>query len=138
MEVFDASTLPLLPGSPDTKQDVEHRRPYESLLLCWPAHLPPPPSAADPEACSGSHSGGGGGGNGSDDGFHLLQGRPMVVAAVPPASHSRKPHLGALLQPLLPPGARCLEVGYLSTCCCGAFGAHCLPALTPVVIFSCS
>ncbi len=150
-------------------QDVEHRRPYESLLLCWPAHLPPPPSlptsgqqsqqlapaaagaaaagatagqagaatsaaaaahsslaqasevtaaaaeaavkqmvnpSAEAQACPSSGAAPGTGASG----FHLLQDRPLVIAAVPPAAHSRKPHLGPLLLPLLPPNAHCLEV----------------------------
>lgn len=110
-------------------QDIEHRRPYESLLLCWPAHLfsrgPPgadsaaalpaeaagqqaAAAAADREAAArGRHP------QAAEPaaGFHLLPGRELVIAAVPPADHSRKPHLGELLLPLLPPGARCLEVG---------------------------
>lgn len=88
----------------DQSQDVEHRRPYESLLLCWPAGLPPPGLSAAGGMPGHSSSGS------APPGFHLLPGRPLVVAAVPPAAHSRKPHLGALLLPLLPPGARCLEV----------------------------
>ena len=82
-------------------QDIEHRRPYESLLLCWPAHLPDPPGAPAAPAAGGDASGG--------SCFHVLR-EPLVVVAVPPASHSRKPHLGPLLLPLLPDGARCLEV----------------------------
>lgn len=95
-------------------QDVEHRRPYESLLLCWPAHLPPPPGIKSASEAHGAAPGSSGGDDhstpGSGGGFCLLQGRPLVVAAVPPAAHSRKPHLGPLLLPLLPPQARCLEL----------------------------
>lgn len=127
--------MPPLLLHPFQVQDVEHRRPYESLLLCWPAHLPPPPgmpasSRVVPGGCTGTQAaaaaagraaqaaaaaGGGARGSGGSSssppacGFRLLQGRPLVVAAVPPAAHSRKPHLGPLLLPLLPPGARCLE-----------------------------
>jgi hypothetical protein len=97
-------------GQPVGRLDIQHRRPYESLLLCWPDHLAPPPAA--PQAAAG--------------GFHLLQGQPLVVAAVPPAAHSRKPHLAPLLQPLLPAGARCLEVG-----CCLLLGPPCIPMPLP-------
>jgi hypothetical protein len=85
-------------------QDCQHRRPYESLLLCWPEHLSVPGAGAAAEGAADS------------SGFHLLLERPLVVAAVPPAAHSRKPHIGALLQPLLPPGARCLEVRWRMCC----------------------
>lgn len=94
-------------GEPVGRLDCEHRRPYESLLLCWPAHLPPPPPAPSDDSLSGGASG-----------FHLLRGRPLVIAAVPPASHSRKPHLGALLRPLLPPQPRCLEVSLVGLPAC--------------------
>ena len=106
-----------------TMQDVEHRRPYESLLLCWPTHLPPP-AGMDPEpeaAAAGS-------------GFRLLRGRPLVLVAVPPAAHSRKPHLGPLLLPLLPPGARCLEVRAGWRVCCWSglgTGCTCLSEVSP-------
>lgn len=90
-------------GEPVGRLDIQHRRPYESLLLCWPAGLPAPP--AQPAAASSSNSDGGG-----RSGFHVPGATALVVAAVPPAAHSRKPHLGPLLEPLLPPGARCLEV----------------------------
>ncbi|PRW33311.1 methyltransferase 2 [Chlorella sorokiniana] len=132
-----------------SRLDIEHRRPYESLLLCWPAHLPPPPglpdsgqqlhgssggeqaTAAAAAAAGGQPAGriapgrqaagllaaGGQAGpsnqsapDAAANGFHLLQDLPLVIAAVPPAAHSRKPHLGPLLLPLLPPGARCLEM----------------------------
>ncbi|EFN52846.1 hypothetical protein CHLNCDRAFT_36694 [Chlorella variabilis] len=88
-------------GQPVGRLDIEHRRPYESLLLCWPAHLPDPPGAPAAPAAGGDASGG--------SCFHVLR-EPLVVVAVPPASHSRKPHLGPLLLPLLPDGARCLEM----------------------------
>lgn len=117
-------------GEPAGRLDIEHRRPYESLLLCWPAHLPPPgppgsgsaapglPDAAVQRTPAAAAAVGEAAGSGQlrqpsarvTAGFHLLPGRELVIAAVPPAEHSRKPHLGGLLLPLLPPGARCLEV----------------------------
>ena len=100
-------------GCSGVLQDCQHRRPYESLLLCWPEHLPVPGAgtAADGAIHQGLAAGAAAAaGAPGGSGFHLLQERPLVVAAVPPAAHSRKPHIGALLQPLLPPGARCLEV----------------------------
>lgn len=115
-------------------QDIEHRRPYESLLLCWPVHLPlpgplqpdsaatlPDPGPAGQQAAAEAVTAAAGRAPSASKqpqqaevraaGFHLLPGRELVIAAVPPAEHSRKPHLGELLLPLLPPRARCLEVG---------------------------
>ena len=66
------------------RQDSEHRRPYETLLLANTA----PAAASDAWPCV-------------PDG--------LVIAAVPGA-HSRKPHLGRLLSQYVPPGARRLEV----------------------------
>jgi hypothetical protein len=56
---------------------VEHRRPYEALLL-----LHSRPEAVPP---------------------HSLARQPLVVAAVP-GEHSRKPQLRRLLEPLVPQG----------------------------------
>lgn len=139
--------LRLAPAPPALPcQDIEHRRPYESLLLCWPAHLPPPgppgsgsaapglPDAAVQRTPAAAAAIGEAAGSWQlrqpsarvTAGFHLLPGRELVIAAVPPAEHSRKPHLGGLLLPLLPPGARCLEV----------FKADALPA--PMHMLACT
>jgi hypothetical protein len=73
-----------------------HRHPYELLLLCIKTSEPGSPSRPDALGLSGNHSG-----------VELQDG--LVIVATP-AQHSRKPKLGALLAPLLPSGARCLEV----------------------------
>jgi N6-adenosine-specific RNA methylase IME4 len=76
-------------GAPVSPLAVAHRRPYELLLLCSAAGAPPPWAAP------------GSGFAAPEDGLVLL---------APPGAHSRKPPLGALLAPLLPRGARRLEL----------------------------
>lgn len=98
-------------GRPVSPLDVAHRRPYESLLLCCPAALPMPlaapaggcpPGAEPPAAQTGGQA------VAPPAGFRLPPVQ-LVLAAVP-AQHSRKPHLGPLLAPHLPPQPRCLEM----------------------------
>ncbi len=78
-------------------QEVTHRHPYECVLLARRAPAreaparqapggapdPTPPAAAIPD---------------------------KLVLLACPGEHSRKPQLGRLLAPLLPPQPRCLEV----------------------------
>lgn len=68
-------------------QDAGHRRPYESLLLCCSEAAPEPWSALGAAPPPDN----------------------LVILSVP-TEHSRKPHLGALLNDYLPPNAKCLEV----------------------------
>lgn len=85
-------------GRPVSRLDVAHRRPYESLLLCWPAPAEPPPAGGEAPPCPGP----------PPVGFQPPP-EQLVVAAVP-AQHSRKPQLGLLLAPYLPTSPRRLEV----------------------------
>lgn len=70
-------------------QELAHRRPYEVLLLARPRGSAPP--------------------GGADVAPRQQQLSDMAFLAVP-GEHSRKPHLGRLLAPLLPPQPACLEV----------------------------
>jgi hypothetical protein len=73
-------------------QDAGSRRPYEALLLLRPKSSQAAAAAGDGDAQQ-----------------QPQQPRDKAIFAVP-GQHSRKPHLGRLLQPLLPSNAACLEV----------------------------
>jgi N6-adenosine-specific RNA methylase IME4 len=75
-------------GAPVSPLAVAHRRPYELLLLCTAADALPPWVPGSGFAAPG-------------DGL-------VILAA--PGAHSRKPPLEALLAPLVPRGARRLEL----------------------------
>jgi hypothetical protein len=84
-------------------KDMEQRRPFETLLLCWSAATDAPwERIKESSGPSDSISNAGGS-------LFLRPEDGLVVAAMP-SQHSRKPPLGPLLQQLLPEGARCLEV----------------------------
>lgn len=89
----------------DFQQGIAFRRPYEVLLLCTP--LPNHHQAAAGERADSKlheHE------QPDQSGAALpLLPQHLVFASVPGA-HSRKPHLGRLLQRHLPPSITCLEV----------------------------
>lgn len=105
-------------------QDIAHRRPYEPILLCRPAEslLSPAAGAAQPIDGEGGAVGGSSSqgeapctqqqahGGGKSPGHGPPEVPDGVVLLSVPAQHSRKPHLGPLLCPYLPPRPRCLEV----------------------------
>ena len=73
-------------------QNAGSRRPYEALLLLRPKGSQAAAAAGDDDAQK-----------------QPREARDCAIFAVP-GQHSRKPHLGRLLQPLLPRKPACLEV----------------------------
>lgn len=115
-------------------QEAAYRRPYEALLLCQPISSAGQVAAASDSGAADSSRCGeqehnviylqpeiSASSTVQKEASDMIQSsrtghqgsqqlRDMVIIAVP-GQHSRKPHVGRLLAPHLPPSPQCLEVG---------------------------